>query len=241
MSATLSTVPATRTAGGDVSTSMARHSRVNSSTTVSARNTRPRAVVSRTKSTLHRTFGPLGTGRGTRARATRLRRRVLRHAAVVAATLVVSGFSLACGAMSSPDAAVGPSAAGTWALQSIGATPLPVVTSYGGHGSDTLVGDTLVFAADGTATSAAYVYVVFAYPGLPSRNDTTAIRSTGTWHQQGAVISSVWHVVGTSDTVVQTAMLTSAGRLASVGGIGYRYGSTGVGDPQPPYAWTRAR
>ena len=32
---------ATRTAGSDVSTSMARHSRVNSSTTVSARNTRP--------------------------------------------------------------------------------------------------------------------------------------------------------------------------------------------------------
>jgi two-component system LytT family response regulator len=45
---------------------MARHSRVNPSTTVRARNTRLRAVVSRAGAVLQRTFGPLGTGRGTR-------------------------------------------------------------------------------------------------------------------------------------------------------------------------------
>lgn len=158
--------------------------------------------------------------------------------------LVASGAAVGCGDAAGPDDAFdgGESVAGTWALKSIGDRQLPILESSGGHGSNTIVADTLVLAPDGTASSATYMYTVFSSPGLPSRNDTTAIRSAGTWTQRGAVVDFVWQLPTTSGSVVQTATHAAAGQIASVGGIGYRFGpSADAVGRQPVYSWVQAR
>ena len=69
-----SSTRAVRAPDSEVSTSIARHSRVASSTTFSVRKTRPFDSVSRMKSIDHWTFAAMGTTRGRRlAWATRLR------------------------------------------------------------------------------------------------------------------------------------------------------------------------
>src|SRR6185437_2600834 len=68
-----------------VATSSARHSRVYGSTTLSARNFRPLAAASCTKSSAHSWFAPLNAGRADPVRSSRLR--VLRRIVNLAALL----------------------------------------------------------------------------------------------------------------------------------------------------------
>lgn len=66
LSATLSSTRVARRPGIEVSTSMARHSRVKSSTTTKARILVPPMSASETKSIDHRSFGAVGGGRTVR-------------------------------------------------------------------------------------------------------------------------------------------------------------------------------
>jgi hypothetical protein len=152
----------------------------------------------------------------------------------VAVCALTLGCTVACGDAFSPNATV----AGTWVLTAVDGKPLPYPAGHG-HGSVTVLADTLTLRPDGTALSASSRWVIFNHPSFPPVNEPARAHSTGAWTQEGGAVRITW-ATGTR-TQPQRARHAGRGRLVADSLL------SGAEQPQDSFAsptrweWARAR